>query len=63
MAIAVRDEMRTLPVGLMGFTTANQTQFGPMFAGYTLASIPLILLFILTMRQFIAGLTSGAIKG
>jgi multiple sugar transport system permease protein/raffinose/stachyose/melibiose transport system permease protein len=63
MAIAVRDEMRTLPVGLMGFTTASQTQFGPMFAGYTIASIPLILVFLLTMRQFIAGLTSGAIKG
>lgn len=34
-----------------------------MFAGYTIASIPLLVLFLLTMRQFIAGLTSGAIKG
>jgi multiple sugar transport system permease protein/raffinose/stachyose/melibiose transport system permease protein len=55
--------MRTLPAGLMSFTVENQTQFGPMFAGYTIASIPLILLFLVTMRQFIAGLTSGAVKG
>lgn len=63
MVVAVRDEMRTLPVGLMGFTNAQRTEFGPMFAGYAIASLPLIVLFLFTMRQFIAGLTSGAIKG
>jgi len=31
-------------------------------AGYVLASLPLLVLFLLTMRAFIAGLTSGALK-
>jgi ABC-type glycerol-3-phosphate transport system permease component len=32
------------------------------FAAYTLASIPMILLFLFFMRHFVAGITSGAIK-
>jgi ABC-type glycerol-3-phosphate transport system permease component len=31
-------------------------------AGYTLASIPLLLLFFVGMRYFIEGLTSGALR-
>jgi ABC-type glycerol-3-phosphate transport system permease component len=36
--------------------------WGPMFAGFVIASVPMIVLFLFTMRYFIAGLTSGAIK-
>jgi raffinose/stachyose/melibiose transport system permease protein len=31
-------------------------------AGYVLAALPLLVLFLLAMRQFIEGLTAGAIK-
>jgi ABC-type glycerol-3-phosphate transport system permease component len=34
-----------------------------MMAGYAIASIPLVLLFIFTMRWFVKGLAAGAIKG
>ena len=34
-----------------------------MMAGYTIASIPIIILFVFSMRLFIRGLTEGAIKG
>src|SRR5262249_28666631 len=37
--------------------------FGPLMAGYALASIPVILLFIACMRLFTRGLTEGAVKG
>ena len=33
-----------------------------MFAGYFLASLPIIALFAVTMKQFMAGITSGALK-
>jgi ABC-type glycerol-3-phosphate transport system permease component len=33
-----------------------------MFAGYVVASFPLVVLYILLMRSFIEGLTAGAIK-
>jgi len=54
--------MYTIAIGLRYFSGQFANSYGPMFAGYALASIPLIVLFLLTMRHFIAGLTSGAIK-
>ena len=54
----------TVSVGIVSFgsTYSGLQNYGPMFAGYVIASIPLIILFLFTMRYFIAGLTSGAIK-
>ncbi|MFB0546642.1 MAG: carbohydrate ABC transporter permease [Anaerolineae bacterium] len=54
----------TVSVGIVSFGSQymGTESWGPMYAGYVLASLPLIALFIFTMRYFIAGLTSGAIK-
>jgi ABC-type glycerol-3-phosphate transport system permease component len=56
------DGKRTLSIGLTFFRGAYSTTYGPLMAGYVLASLPLLVLFLLTMRAFIAGLTSGALK-
>jgi len=40
----------------------QQTDPGGMFAAYTIASLPLFILFAFTSRAFIRGLTSGAVK-
>ncbi len=56
------DSKRTITVGLYYFQGEAQTQYGAMFAGYLIASIPLFLLFLFGMKQFMAGVTSGAIK-
>ena len=32
-------------------------------SGFTIAGIPLILIFLFTMRLFVKGLASGAVKG
>ena len=61
--ITVTDKTRrTITVGLYYFQGGTQTQYGAMFAGYLIASIPLLLIFAVSMKQFMAGLTSGAIK-
>lgn len=54
----------TVSVGIVSFGSSysGSQNYGPMFAGYVIASIPLIILFMFTMRYFIAGLTSGALK-
>ncbi|MCP1309906.1 hypothetical protein [Paenibacillus tyrfis] len=36
--------------------------YGQLMAGYAIASVPLLLLFIFGMKQFVQGLASGAIK-
>ena len=56
------DSLKTLVVGLVLFQTRFYTNWGPLMAGYTLASIPLLLLFFVGMRYFIEGLTSGALR-
>ena len=38
-------------------------EFGPLMAGYAMASVPVIFLFIACMRLFTKGLTEGAVKG
>jgi ABC-type glycerol-3-phosphate transport system permease component len=37
--------------------------FGPLMAGYAIASIPVIILFTFSMRLFVKGMTEGSIKG
>jgi len=61
VTITDRDTM-PLAQGLMQFSSSFETEWGPLFAGYVISSIPLLLVFVVAMRQFISGLTSGAVK-
>lgn len=57
------DHLLTVPVGLMRLEGEYIKQWGELMAGYAIASIPLIVLFLFTMRLFVKGLAAGAIKG
>ncbi len=61
VTITSRDRM-PLAQGLMQFSSSFETDWGPLFAGYVISSIPLLCVFMVAMRQFISGLTSGAVK-
>ena len=62
--IAIADDaLRPISVGLRYFQGAYSTEYGAMMAGYVIASAPLLLVFLLGMRQFVQGLTTGAVKG
>ncbi|GIP50725.1 Trehalose transport system permease protein SugB [compost metagenome] len=54
---------RTLPIALANFQGQYTTQWGIVFAGSLIAVLPIILLFLLLQRYFIAGITAGAVKG
>jgi ABC-type glycerol-3-phosphate transport system permease component len=56
------DSVQTLVVGLVNFQGRFYTDYGPLMAGYALASIPLLVLFFVAMRSFIEGLSQGALK-
>jgi len=62
LTVITKPELKTVMVGLLGFTSQFNTDYGPLYAGYVIASLPLILLFALTSGLFVQGLTSGAIK-
>lgn len=56
------DGRKTLPQGLTVFMGEFSTDWGALFAGLTLSALPIILVYMVLSRQFIAGLTSGAVK-
>ncbi|MFV0405385.1 MAG: carbohydrate ABC transporter permease [Propioniciclava sp.] len=49
----------TLPVGLTSFFGEYQTDWSTLFAGLVIATLPLIVLFLVATKQIVAGLTSG----
>lgn len=53
------NELRTVSVGLLFFQGQNATLYGPMFAGYLIASLPLLLLFVFLSKYFLAGVQGG----
>jgi N,N'-diacetylchitobiose transport system permease protein len=56
-------EKQTLMVWLASFTTLRGTEWGPLMAGATLCSLPVIVFFVLVQRRIAFGLTAGAVKG
>ncbi len=66
LVVLRNDTAMTLPVGLAtmlgGVQAGSAPPYGPAMAASTLVSIPAIVLFLLVQRQYIAGLTSGAVK-
>lgn len=53
----------TLPVVLNQYMGVYSQQYGVFLAGTLLAIIPPAILFFTLQREFVAGLTSGAVKG
>lgn len=56
-------DMRTLPVGVNDFIGQYGIRYGELMASSVLISLPVIVVFLFLQRQFVAGLTAGAVKG
>lgn len=62
--IILRDpELFTIGVGLIYLDGEYVKQWGQIMAAFFLASVPLIIIFLFTMKLFVRGLSSGAVKG
>lgn len=55
--------MHTLTVSLAGFFGSNQSNLNLVAAAALLAMMPMVILFLLLQKYFIAGLSSGSVKG
>ena len=55
-------DMYTLPLALRSLQNPVDTEWGALMTGSAIATLPLVVLFILSSRQLISGLTSGAVK-
>jgi raffinose/stachyose/melibiose transport system permease protein len=62
--ILIRQEsMRTIPLGVTLLFGQYQTNWTNILSALSLATLPIIILYLLMASQFIKGLTAGAIKG
>ncbi|MGL1920866.1 MAG: carbohydrate ABC transporter permease [Hyphomicrobiales bacterium] len=55
-------EWKTLAQGLTTFFGEYSINYGVLYAGLTLAALPVVTIFILQSKRFIAGMTAGAVK-
>jgi raffinose/stachyose/melibiose transport system permease protein len=62
LVLLQNNALKTLPQGLTVFMGEYNTDWGVVFAGLTMAALPITLVYILLSRQFIAGMTQGALK-
>jgi multiple sugar transport system permease protein len=63
MALTFDINLKTIPVGISTFGTANEVPFGTIFAASVVAVFPIGILVFIFRKFVISGLTSGAVKG
>ncbi|RWF48097.1 MAG: carbohydrate ABC transporter permease, partial [Mesorhizobium sp.] len=62
LVLITSDNLKTLPQGLTVFVGEFTTDWGVLFTGLTLAALPITVLYIVLSKQFISGITQGAVK-
>lgn len=55
-------DMYTLPLALRSLQSPVDTEWGALMTGSAIATIPLLILFAVSSKQLISGLTAGAVK-
>lgn len=56
------DGLKTLPQALTVFIGEYATEWSVLFTGLVLGALPIVLIYIVLSRQFISGMTQGALK-
>lgn len=63
LIVVTKVEMRTIALGLTEYQTVHGTSYHYLMAAATLATIPVLLLFVFLQRQFIRGVLISGLKG
>jgi len=58
----VHGDMQTLPVGITLFSSRYITEFGKLMAGTTIASIPVLIAFLIAQRYFVQSVALTGLK-
>jgi len=56
-----KSNLRTLPLGVFAFSSRFITNYSQLFSVLSLSMLPIIIIFLIFQRQFISGLTAGAL--
>lgn len=63
MIVLRTTEMQTLPIGLQSLLTPYGNNYDLLLSGAVMSVLPIMLIFLLNQRSFIAGMTAGSVKG
>ena len=55
-------DFKVVTNGILEFDSAYGGSYGTMFAGFIIASLPMLIVILFAMRAFMRGLAAGAIK-
>ncbi|MDR0540070.1 MAG: carbohydrate ABC transporter permease [Spirochaetaceae bacterium] len=57
------ENKKTLPLGLYNFLGAYTTDYAGLMAALVIATVPILIIYLLLQEQIINGMTAGAVKG
>ena len=63
LVLVTSENLRTLPLGLAFFQGRYSMDMALVAAGAVMVALPTILIYVLFQRQFIQGVTAGAVQG
>ncbi|MCF3651693.1 carbohydrate ABC transporter permease [Synoicihabitans lomoniglobus] len=63
LVVTNQSALNTLPIGLLSFQGQYGTEWSLMMAAALLTLVPIVVIFLVGQRFFVAGLTVGAVKG
>jgi raffinose/stachyose/melibiose transport system permease protein len=56
------DALKTIPTGLLAFSSRYQTDFGLLFSALSIITLPMIAIYVVFNRQIVEGITAGSLK-
>ena len=65
MTLLTKQELKTLPVGLMNLMAAQKSavQYGQLYAGLVIVMLPTLILYMCVQKKLTQGMTMGGLKG
>lgn len=65
MTLLTKQELKTLPVGLMQLMQAQQAaaNYGQLYAGLVIVMLPTLILYMLVQKKILQGMSAGGLKG
>jgi len=56
------DSLKTIPTGLLAFSSRYVTDYGLLFSALSIVTLPMIVIYVVFNKQIIEGITAGSMK-
>lgn len=56
------DDLKTIPTGLLAFSSRYQTDYSLLFSALSMVTIPMIVIYVVFNRHIVGGITAGSVK-